>query len=168
MSHCKLPSFEEATDNLRSFLANQGFQTDLVWICREAVFIRWSKLYIKVPLQNESLLAERMYNEGIRRGLGVELKVFCFVAGSPSCYVWIPEDSTAAEYRMLSGLKLCIVEQNRQVIVPIRNRIQWTWLNWFGFDGLRRSWTDDIPRRNTAFNNQVKSPAGQLKRGQVQ
>ena len=160
MNRCKLPSFEEATANLRSFLTIQGFNSDIVWICREAVLVQWPKLYVRTPLQNESLLVERIYNEGVRRGLGVELQVFCFVGGCPCCHIWIPQDETDANYRMLVGLKLCIREPNvRETLVPVKNGFVWYWLNYFRFENRSRSWADDIPSRTLSFDDKIGSSA---------
>jgi hypothetical protein len=147
MNDPKLPPFEDAVARLRAFLASEGFKTDIIWICREDVFQQWPKLYVKVPLSNEKSLAEETYNEGVTRGLGVELSVFCFVAGSPCCYVWIPKDEIDAEYRMLGGLKLTIPKPDRQTVVPVKSKTQWIWLKLWSSRHLQRSWVDDIPQK---------------------
>src|ERR1700733_2701022 len=128
MDDRSLPPFEDAVARLRAFLATEGFKTDITWISRADVLEQWPKLYVKVPLPNERSLAEETYNEGVRRGLGVELSVFCFVAGSPCCYVWIPKDEIDAEYRMLGGLKLTISKSDRQIVVPVKSKTRWIWL----------------------------------------
>jgi hypothetical protein len=157
MGDSELPSFEEASARLRAFLDNQSLNSDLLWICREVFLEQWPKLYVKLPMHNECCLAERIYDEGLRRGIGVELQVFCFVEGRPCCYVWIPKDEIDASYRMLSGLKLCIREPGRQIVVPVKSRFRWFWLNWFSFRHLRRSWAEDIPERTLLFDGQNNS-----------
>lgn len=157
MGDYELPPFEEATARLRAFLANQVLNSDVLWICREVFLEQWPRLYVKLPLHNESSLAERIYDEGVRRGIGVELQVFCFVEGRPCCYVWIPKDEIDATYRMLSGLKLCIREPGRQIVVPVKSHFQWIWLNWFSLPHLRRSWVEDIPGRTLIFNDRNDS-----------
>ena len=149
MDDRSLPPFEDAVARLRAFLATEGFKTDITWISRADVLEQWPKLYVKVPLPNERSLAEETYNEGVRRGLGVELSVFCFVAGSPCCYVWIPKDEIDAEYRMLGGLKLTISKSDRQIVVPVKSKTRWIWLKLRSSRHLQPGRADDIPEKVT-------------------
>jgi hypothetical protein len=157
MSDSELPSFEKGTASLRAFLGNQCLNSDVLWICRDVFLEQWPKLYVKLPLHDESSLAERIYNEGVSRGNRVEIQVFCFVEGRPCCYVWIPKDEIDANYRMLSGLKLCIREPGRQIVVPVRSHFRWFWLNWFSRRHLQRLWAEDIPKRTLIFDGQNDS-----------
>lgn len=145
----ELPSFEDATAQLQAFLGHQQHSQEIVWICREDVFQQWPKLYVKVPLPNESSLAEKIYKAGVRRGLGVEISVCCFVTGLACCYVWIPKDEIDAEYRMLHGLKLKILEPSHQITVSVKSRIRWFWIKFWGSRDHRRTWTEEIPQRNS-------------------
>jgi hypothetical protein len=154
MSDSQLPSFEEATARLRAFLRSQCLNSEVLWTCREVFLSQWPRLYVKLPLRDESALAERVYNEGVRRGYGVELKAFCFVEGRPCCYVWIPKDEIAASYRMLSGLKLCIRDPGRETVVGVKSRWRWFLLNRFSRRHLRRAWEEDIPDGTLSFDEQ--------------
>lgn len=70
MGDSKLPSFEEATASLRAFLGKQSLNSDVLWICREIFLEQWPKLYVKLPLHNESSLAEaqRVMDSVLSRG----------------------------------------------------------------------------------------------------
>ncbi|MBT6495404.1 MAG: hypothetical protein HOL01_12705 [Planctomycetaceae bacterium] len=91
---------------------------------------------------------ERRYEEGVRRGLGINLHVFCYLNARPLCYIWLPEDETDAEYRMLTGLKLSAPsEPGRQTVVGIRWKLRWVWLRWMERRISKHRWADDIPKQ---------------------
>ncbi len=146
MTRAECPPFHGAFAQLQEFIAKQGLSPDLLWIFRQDVVRLRRQTYIKVPVPNNEPLAESLYNSGRPNGLGIHLSVFCLLRGRPCCYVWLPSDSTDAEYRMLSGLKLSVpVEQD--VATPVRSRLRWKWLKWCESRVCYSSRADDLPFR---------------------
>lgn len=92
--------------------------------------------------------ANWLYDDALRRGLGVALEVFCFLRGRPLAYVWAPRDEEDASRRMLSGLKLNIpAGEERRTIVEVGSRLRWMWLRWLERHDSNYKVADDIPRR---------------------
>ena len=146
MTSTECPPFHAAVAQLQEFIATQGLSPDLLWIFREDVVRLRRQTYIKVPVPNNEPLAESLYNSGLPNGLGIHLSVFCLLHGRPCCYVWLPSDSTDADYRMLSGLKLSVlVEQD--IATPVRNWLRWKWLKWCESRVYHPCRADELPLR---------------------
>ena len=147
MSNTEVPPFAEAVDSFRAFLAREGHATEIQWVFREDIIHRWPKCYVKVPLKCEVASIERLYDDGILRGLGITLNMFCLLDGLPCCYVWLPKDKKVANYRMLNRcLKLSIpTESGCPTAIPIRSRLRWMWLKWREHRDRRVNWADEIP-----------------------
>lgn len=103
-----LPPFTDAAEQFRSFIDSQGHDADIAWIFRQDVVELGGQIFVRQPLLNNESLVEAKYEEGVERGLGVSLQVFCWLDGRPLCYIWLPEDQVDADYRMLSGLKMSV------------------------------------------------------------
>lgn len=111
------PPFDEAVATFRNFLRQQDTSDDVHWIWRDAIISRRGsgsrKIANRKILIDRSALADdhsirKYYATGVKRGLGIALCVFCMAEGAPLCYIYIPEDKTAAEYAMMSSLKCSI------------------------------------------------------------
>ncbi|MCH7725979.1 MAG: hypothetical protein IH991_05790 [Planctomycetes bacterium] len=146
MNDATCPPFPEALDRFQNFLASEGHCTELLWIFREDVVERCPRTYLRVPLRNDETLVELLYDEGLQRGLGIHLNVFCFLEDRPCCYVWLPKDEEDASYRMLLGLKVSIpADSDRRIVVPVKSRLRWTWLKCCGAWKSGPHWAADIP-----------------------
>lgn len=114
---CDSPPFDEAVSVLRKFLLQQGVSENLHWIWRDAMISRRGsgsrhcanrRIFIDRRGLADDDSVRKYYNVGIDRGLGIALRVFCLADDAPLCYIYIPEDETAAEYSMMSPLKCSI------------------------------------------------------------
>jgi len=142
----RFPAFSDAVAHLREFLSAQGHEGEPRWVFRHDIVELGFRVFVHLPLPDYSQQVERLYERGIRYGLGISLQVFCFLDGEPLCYIWLPEDEMDASYRMLSGLKLSIPSgAERRRITGVRSRVRWKWLRWLERRTSRHLWADDIP-----------------------
>lgn len=143
-----LPCFEDAAASFRQFIESQGHCPRLCWIFREDVVERRRRLFVRMPGAESEAEAKRLYDEGVRRGLGVALEVFCFIGWRPLAYVWLPQDEEDASYRMLSGLKMSVpVGEEYRTIVEVRSSLRWMLLRWLESRDGKYKRADQIPRR---------------------
>ena len=114
---CNSPPFDEAVSVFRNFLRQQEVSDDVHWLWRNAIISRRGsgsrkianrKIFIDRNALADENSIRNYYNAGIKRGLGIALRVFCLADGVPLCYIYLPEDETAAEYAMMSSLKCSI------------------------------------------------------------
>ena len=118
------PPFDTALDAFLCFLVEQGFSKELVWVFREEVTNCRRRYWIRVPVpEMNAVLAQRHFERGRQRGLGVTLELFCRLEGRSACFVWWPEDEEAASYAMQGPLKLKVPTEPIDA-VPVR----WGWL----------------------------------------
>ena len=91
-----------------------GVHFTVLWIWRNSIISRRGSGSRKIA--NRRIFIDRhaladdesirnYYDIGVERGLGIALRVFCVADGNPLCYIYLPEDETAAEYPMMSSLK---------------------------------------------------------------
>jgi hypothetical protein len=120
-----VPDFDSAVEQFRRFLSGEKIETSVVWIFRKDAIASGRSILLRIPLPAENeRLARRCYFLGQERGLGLRIELLCILDGIPCCYIWVPEDQQAAEYAMLSGLKLCIP------VEPINARAVQSSLRW--------------------------------------
>lgn len=161
MTTTELPSFDDALQQFRAFIQSQGHGADLLWLFREDVVQRRRKVgierrassYVRKPIDDDTMLVERKYQEGLRRGLGMQLGVFCFLGERPCCYIWLPRDQEEAQYRMLNGLTMNLpAEPERQIVTPVKCRLRWYWLKAIEAmesDKSKPNWADELlPKRS--------------------
>jgi hypothetical protein len=107
-------TFEEATDRLRAFAADQGLAGEIGWVFREDVLLRgWRgmpRAWLRWPLPAANhRLARRLFDGGEARGLGVLLTVSFRSGPDLLAHVCAPRDQADAESALLGpGLKLSI------------------------------------------------------------
>ncbi|MEZ6130055.1 MAG: hypothetical protein R3C59_15330 [Planctomycetaceae bacterium] len=111
------PPFDEAVSVLRNFLRQQGHNDNVHWIWRYSIISRRGsgshksanrRIFIDRHALADDDSIRKYYDTGVERGFGIALRVFCLADGCPLCYIYIPEDKTAAEYAMMSSLKCSI------------------------------------------------------------
>lgn len=129
--------FEAAVKDFRAFIVGNGLPDRIAWVFREDVTTQGRQVAVRWPLSpgNETAVRRR-YGDGIRRGLGLRLEVFCLLGEVSCCAIWVPEDDLAAEYAMLYGLKF-LVPTDPVVARPIRDGPLWRLKCWR--DGWARS-----------------------------
>ena len=111
---CDSPPFDEAVSVFRNFLRQQGQSDTVLWIWRNSIISRRGsgsrksanrRIFIDRHALADDDSIRKYYDAGVERGLGIALRVFCVADGNPLCYIYLPEDETAAEYSMMSSLK---------------------------------------------------------------
>jgi len=143
-----LPPFDEAVEQFCSFIKGQGRNDRIVWIFRQDVIEIGRRIFVRLPLSDDEQLVAVKYQEGVRRGLGVALQVYCWVDDRPLCYIWNPKDQMDAEYRMLSGLKLSVPsDPDSRFVTGVKSGIYWRYLVWRERRRTQHNWADDIPCR---------------------
>ena len=114
---CDSPPFDEAVSVFRSFLRQQGQSDTVLWIWRNSIISRRGsgshkianrRIFIDRHALADDESIRKYYDGGVKRGLGIALRVFCVADGNPLCYIYLPEDETAAEYSMMSSLKCSV------------------------------------------------------------
>ncbi len=100
-------SFANAEASFQHFLNERNATGKLLWVFREDVACHGKNVFIKPPvaLKNTTIM-EAYYEFGRKRGLGVCLNAFCLWEERPCCYIYLPEDETDGEYRMISRVHI--------------------------------------------------------------
>ena len=111
------PPFDEAVESLRGFLRQQGHSDNVRWIWRESIIpqrllglqtLTSRRVFIDANRLASEQEIRKYYEIGVKRQLGLALRVCCLASNTPLCYVDIPEDETDAEYAMMSALRCSI------------------------------------------------------------
>jgi hypothetical protein len=149
------PLFASAVETLRQFLRAQANTNSIRWIWREDVFTRrapgscrsWVRpIYVNITAKSDERLVGGYYQHGVDKGLGVALCVLCIVAGHACCYIYIPENQTDAEYRMMSGLLKCQIPSPPPIAAIARNPL-WRFFYRFLIGVPNNAWINDVPSR---------------------
>jgi len=151
------PPFGEAVESFRRFLRDQGCSDKIRWLWREDICTRrapgsrrtWNRsVFINLAGPSDKSLVERYYKYGVNHNLGIVLEVFCLAAGYSCCFVYVPEDETDAEHRMIGGLKLNVPTQP---VIARGVSNSWSWAILRLLVGTpNNSWIQDLPRRSDA------------------
>jgi hypothetical protein len=121
------PSFDEAETKFRKFLRASDWPEDVVWVCPDDVAVIEQSFTVH-PMTKGRQYAIEKYEKGARQNLGVLLNAICRDNVNSYCAVWVPSDSTEAEYALMpQGLKLSIPSEPRQGKV-VKSGIRWWWL----------------------------------------
>lgn len=96
-------SFAESKKIFQDFLSDQQISSDLLWVFQEDVILRKDEVFVKTLHLNENEnIAERLYEIGRKRNLGVCFHAFALLGSRPCCYIQLPSDQDEAE-RLLIG-----------------------------------------------------------------
>jgi hypothetical protein len=98
-----------AEDAFSQFLSSNGYPLRIRWITAEQIVLGDNRHHFISTLGAEIGHAEasRRYAEGLKKGLGILLQGFCATPKETIAGIYIPTDSTDAEYRRIGlGLKL--------------------------------------------------------------
>jgi len=120
----RLPEFDDALDQMRCFLRNQGRPSNVLWAFREDWYSTGASCHRVIwplPGDNEGF-ARTLYEAARRRGLVEVQAVFC-AHGSSVCVVIAPDPDEIQGWN--SGLKLAIREpfvSALTVTTPVRWR----------------------------------------------
>jgi hypothetical protein len=102
-------TFSEAEQEFGHFLNAYGYPACLRWIMADQILPGDDRHhFIRATGAEEALTEmERRYEIGLQRGLGILLQAICATHAETGASVYIPTDTTDAQYRMIGrGLKL--------------------------------------------------------------
>ena len=125
------PTFSQACEKFRKFLADNGRSQEIVWLRPTDVILRESTLlYIKLPLPPGNLFhAQKEFEIGIAKKLGILFSVVCQSERKAYCKVWVPLDEVESQYAMMpTGLKLTVPVDSMFTVQEIHNPIRWKYL----------------------------------------
>ena len=143
------PTFDEAEQELRTFLERQGHPGPLVWIFREDVLWEWRRLFVRLPLpEDQRALTRQSYEQAVGRGFGVKLQALARMGATSVCYLWAPDDEQDAMNTMTprDHLKVYLHDPLIQGVGVTR---RWRWALLRLRSRLRREWppTEMLPLR---------------------
>ena len=106
-----IPEFEEAIASFRSFLAEQGHSTGIVWVFREDIWKRSpTSVVLRFPSQTTNLaLAKKVFEDGRNKGL-VDIQAVAAVDNKVAATVWFPKFADEEIQGWDRGMKLSIAE----------------------------------------------------------
>ena len=85
--------FSQAVSDFKKFLNDEKISPDIMWIFREDITWYRGSFFIFWPLPKDNVrMAEKAYELGRQKGLGLKLEVCCWVTETPCCFVLVPED----------------------------------------------------------------------------
>jgi hypothetical protein len=105
-----IPDFQEAFNQFRRFLADNGHADDVFWVFREDMWqLSPARALIKYPppSENESL-SQKVFAEGRSRGI-VEIKAVAATADKVAATVWFPKYPHEEVQGWYGGMRLSIL-----------------------------------------------------------
>jgi hypothetical protein len=133
-----LETFEHSAADFARFAEKQGYPPNLLWVTSaDVVFWRMHFFVWKgVPGERRNE-AERRFEEGIARNLGIAIEGKCKTSDFTVCRVYVPKDREDAQERWIpsTGVKF-IVAKDQPPAILVKNRVAW----W-----LLRAWTKGSP-----------------------
>src|SRR5258708_15309380 len=144
--------FSGAIDSFHEFLAREGRPQRIEWLFGEDVAQIGHRTFIRVPPPAENHeCTERLYDRGVKQGLGVAIEALVHTEQVTYAWVFVPSDSIDAEYRMVGGehLKLT-VPQDSLAPNEIHNPVTWWLVKLMASTSRRFQFVDLLPKRSTA------------------
>ena len=97
----------EATERFVQFLPKAGYPNHVRWIFRDDVVIdSHNRLWTRSNADARIHEAERLYEEGLRRNIGIALHALCVAGGETLAIVIVPSDDLDSQYRLMSPGRL--------------------------------------------------------------
>ena len=132
MDRPTLTTFEDAANDFARFAEDQGFPPRLLWIASDdLVFWRGRYFVFNGDTDTRRLEAKARFDEGIARGVGIELEGKCKANGWTICRVYVPEDNIDAQCRMIpqQGVKMKVAVDSKPTVLvwsrPIFQLLKW-------------------------------------------
>ena len=124
--------FEESLVQFRTFLSDQGYSDNILWVTAEDVLLSRKRLiYFKesVFLTNDTAL-RRLFDSAISEAKEILLAALCEFDDKTLCYAWVPADEAEAEYRLMpKGVKMSVpVNGGRLKAKLVRSQLKWRYL----------------------------------------
>jgi hypothetical protein len=112
-SRINMETFEEAKAKFSKFLETNNRPKKIVWIYKEDISqIGGLTLYKVSNSALDETFSRRLYEEGVKRGLGVTISSQFYPNERTAAYVWWPKDTDEAmRYLQAPGLKLTVLQK---------------------------------------------------------
>jgi hypothetical protein len=136
--------FNFAVTEFLGFLRRENVANKVEWVFSEDLQIVEGRFYVRVPIAAENLArATATYRAGLKRGLGIELSVICWISDCAYSNVYVPDNDREAElhlmptglptrlkltYPIQGGLDGPSVRDERREAVPVKSRVRWSLL----------------------------------------
>ena len=147
-------NFEDAVAEFLRFLEREKVADHIEWIFPEDLRLADGRFYVKLPIPGDNVArASAKYAEGLRRDLGMELSVICWIGDSAYSNIYVPADEREFELHLMPNglptrLKLSYPSESgqsshrdeRREATPVYSNVKWFLL-----------------RRKGASNEEVKS-----------
>jgi len=106
-----IPSFDDALESFRRFLAEQRHPNGIFWVFREDIWkLSPDSLLLRIPSRTKNLaLAKKVFKEGQRKGL-LDLHAIATVGDKVAATVWFPKFEGEEIQGWDRGMKLSIAE----------------------------------------------------------
>lgn len=125
-------SFQEAVAEFRRFLAQNGYQQEVVWVKPDDVILTGGPLlYVRVPApRSNEEPARQLFECGIARQKGVLFGTLCEIDGATCSYAWVPKDEAESQKALMpTGLKMSVHSEDSRVQgKAVLNSLHWSYL----------------------------------------
>jgi hypothetical protein len=141
-------NFQQAVAEFKKFLSSESISPNIAWIFQEDITWYRGNLFILWPLPKDNVrMAEKAYELGRQKGLGLKLEVCCWVTETPCCFVLVPEDEDTAESLMLTELRFNYPIKPRYKAKKVRFRWLWKFLTNRTLPQAVQDWLNFLPTR---------------------
>ncbi len=124
MPESDVPQFDDAVSQLRRFLADEAYPSEIVWVFREDLYSPSGRFRVRFPPPPENeALARRVFEAGRARGL-VEVSALCRLLSAVAATVWFPANSDEEVQGWSRGLKLSIARPLAEAKL-VRSPLSW-------------------------------------------
>ncbi len=147
--------FDDTLNSFKGFLNNQGMNGDIRWIWREDVFTSRMlnshkhsvlPIFINFFRPNDVVRVRVLYQQGVTRGFGLALRVFCLCDGMACCFIDLPESLDDAAARLIAVTTFKLPKPCFEAI-PVTNPFRLVWLRARSLKSTD-PWISEIPRRS--------------------
>jgi hypothetical protein len=122
-----LANFEAVVAEFEKFLQTNLYPGRIMWVQSEDVLLTGKRLvYVRIPAPKaRAAAAQKIYESGMERGLGVLLGTICELDGMTCCHVWAPSNEQEAEESLMpAGVKMS-VRSDKITGIPVKNHLWW-------------------------------------------
>lgn len=120
------PSFQDAVDRMRAYLADLGWPPEIRWVDGENVSRSGSFLIVHGKRLRDPEAVRQEYWQAVPRRLGIRLHALAHDAEHSYCWLWAPVNRLDAEIGlMFDGLKMSASDSDDAAKVVGGVRFRW-------------------------------------------
>lgn len=123
------PSFRDAEDRLRDFLAGRDWPTDVRWIDGENVVASDKALIVARRHLRDPEAVRTEYWQAVPRRLGIRVHALAHDDQRSYCYLWAPSNRLDAEIDvMFDALEIAMADDGARA--KLVGRLRYRWYRW--------------------------------------